>query len=83
MRSTLNIDHDLLRSAQALRGVKEKAALVREGLKALIERERAPLGTARRLRAPAGADTPPVNVQNKHGEFLQVLSRLPWFRGCS
>lgn len=41
MRSTLNIDHDLLRSAQALCGVKEKAARVREGLKALIERESA------------------------------------------
>jgi len=41
MRATLKIDDDLLRSAQVLCGVKEKAALVREGLRALIERESA------------------------------------------
>ncbi len=41
MRTTFNIHDDLLRSAQALCGVKEKAARVREGLKAQIERESA------------------------------------------
>jgi Arc/MetJ family transcription regulator len=44
MRTTLNIDDDLLQRARDLCGVQEKTALIREGLKALIERE-----SARRL----------------------------------
>jgi len=51
MRTTLKIDDDLLRSAQALCGVKEKPALVREGLKALIERE-----SARRVARLGGSE---------------------------
>lgn len=39
MRTTLNIDDELLREAQRMTGVSEKTALVREGLRALIERE--------------------------------------------
>ncbi|MGH8503684.1 MAG: type II toxin-antitoxin system VapB family antitoxin [Gammaproteobacteria bacterium] len=41
MRITLNIDGELLAEAQRVSGLKEKTALVREGLKALIERESA------------------------------------------
>ena len=41
MRTTLNIDDLLLNEAQRITGVTEKTALVREGLKALIERESA------------------------------------------
>jgi len=41
MRTTLNIDDDLLRQAQQLTGMRSKADLVREGLRALIERESA------------------------------------------
>jgi Arc/MetJ family transcription regulator len=52
MRTTLNIDDDLLEKARALSGVQEKTALVREGLRALIERE-----SARRL-ARLGASEP-------------------------
>jgi hypothetical protein len=37
MRTTLALDDDLLAEAEALIGVKEKTALVREALKALIE----------------------------------------------
>ncbi len=44
MRTTLNIDDQLLEEAQRITGVSEKVALVREGLRALIERE-----SARRL----------------------------------
>jgi Arc/MetJ family transcription regulator len=44
MRTTLNIDNDLVEKARELTGIKEKTALVRAGLKALIERE-----SARRL----------------------------------
>ena len=52
MRTTLVLDDDLLAEAQRLTGVKERTALVREGLNALIERE-----SARRL-ARLGASEP-------------------------
>ena len=39
MRSTLNIDDDVLEKASRLTGIKEKTALVRLGLEALIARE--------------------------------------------
>jgi Arc/MetJ family transcription regulator len=39
MRTTLNIDDCLLSSASELTGIKEKTALVRLGLEALIARE--------------------------------------------
>lgn len=41
MRTTLNIDDELLKRAARLTGVSEKTALVRMGLQALIEREAA------------------------------------------
>lgn len=44
VRTTVNIDDQLLSEAQRLTGITEKAALLREGLKALVERE-----SARRL----------------------------------
>lgn len=39
MRTTLNIDDEILDRASRLTGVKEKTALVRLGLEALIARE--------------------------------------------
>jgi Arc/MetJ family transcription regulator len=39
MRTTLNIDDDVLDKASRLTGIKEKTALVRLGLEALIARE--------------------------------------------
>ena len=50
MRTTLNIDDALLAKAEGLTGVKEKTALVRMGLEALIARE-----AARRLAALGGS----------------------------
>jgi Arc/MetJ family transcription regulator len=44
VRTTLALDDELVRIAQEFTGVSEKTALVREALKALIERE-----SARRL----------------------------------
>jgi Arc/MetJ family transcription regulator len=41
MRTTLALDDELLAKAQAFTGLKEKTALIREALKALIERESA------------------------------------------
>jgi Arc/MetJ family transcription regulator len=43
MRATLTLDDDLLEQAQSLTGIPETAAIVREALKALIERESARL----------------------------------------
>lgn len=60
MRSTLNIDDNLLKEASRLSGIVEKTALVRAGLEALIalsaSRRLAELGGAepRILRAPRG-----------------------------
>ncbi len=51
MRTTLNIDDRLLGEAQRITGVSEKTALVREGLRALIERE-----SARRLARLGGSE---------------------------
>ncbi len=51
MRSTLNIDDEMLRKAAALTGEKEKTALVRMGLEALIARE-----SARRLVRLGGTE---------------------------
>jgi Arc/MetJ family transcription regulator len=51
MRTTLALDDDLLAKAEAFTGVHEKTALVREALKALIERE-----SARRLAQLGGSE---------------------------
>ena len=51
MRTTLNIEDELLAKAHRVSGVKERTALVREGLKALIERE-----SARRLAKLGGTE---------------------------
>jgi Arc/MetJ family transcription regulator len=39
MRTTLTLDDELLAKAQAFTGLKDKSALVREALNALIQRE--------------------------------------------
>jgi Arc/MetJ family transcription regulator len=49
MRTTVALDDELVRVAQEFTGVGEKTALIREALKALIERE-----SARRLAALGG-----------------------------
>ena len=57
MRTTLALDDEQLAKAQKYTGLTEKSALVREALKALIEREAARRlarlgGTQPRLKAP-------------------------------
>ena len=51
MRTTLNLDETLLSRAHQLSGVKERGALLREALTALIERE-----SARRLARMGGSE---------------------------
>lgn len=52
MRTTINLDDELLEEAQRITGVKGRTALVHEGLRALIERE-----SARRLARLGGSET--------------------------
>lgn len=51
MRTTLNIEDELLEKASKLTGVTEKTALVRMGLQALIAKE-----SARRLAKLGGSE---------------------------
>jgi Arc/MetJ family transcription regulator len=51
MRTTINVDDELIEEAQRLTGIKERTALIHEGLKALITRE-----AARRLVRLGGSD---------------------------
>ena len=51
MRITLALDDELLATAERYTGLNEKSALVREALRALIERE-----SARRLAALGGSE---------------------------
>ena len=59
MRTTIALDDDLVERAQRFTGLTEKSALVREALKALIERE-----SARRL-ALLGGSEPQVEVVSR------------------
>ena len=51
MRTTLALDDDLVAKARSLTGLTEKSGLVREALRALIERE-----SARRLARLGGSE---------------------------
>jgi Arc/MetJ family transcription regulator len=51
MRTTINIDDELLEKATTLTGIKEKTALVRRGLEALIALE-----SAKRLAKLGGTE---------------------------
>jgi Arc/MetJ family transcription regulator len=51
MRVTIALDDELVAEAQKLTGLNEKSSLIREALKALIERE-----SARRLARLGGAE---------------------------
>lgn len=51
MRTTINLDDRLVAEAQRITGTKERTTLIHEGLKALIERER-----ARRLARLGGSE---------------------------
>jgi Arc/MetJ family transcription regulator len=51
VRTTVNIDDELLKKAQKMTGIKERAALLRAGLKALIEQ-----ASSKRLAALGGSE---------------------------
>jgi len=60
MRTTLALDDDLVRIAQEFTGAAEKTALIREALKALIERE-----SARRLASLGGTRPELKNIPRR------------------
>lgn len=51
MRTTINIDDELLEEARRITGVERRTDLIHEGLRALIERE-----SARRLARLGGSE---------------------------
>jgi len=63
MRTTIALDDELLAKAQAYTGLEEKTALVREALKALIQRE-----AAKRLANPGA---------NRASKGYRVAGRTP------
>ncbi len=63
MRTTLNIDDQLLAEAQRITGIAEKAKLVREGLQALIQRE-----SARRLAKLGGSEPQLKSIPRRRTE---------------
>lgn len=63
MRTTIALDDELVRTAQEFTGVGEKTALVREALKALIERE-----SARRLAALGGTMPGLKKIPRRRGQ---------------
>jgi len=63
MRTTLALDDDLLAKASSYTNIKEKSALVREALKALIERE-----SARRLARLGGSQPDLADVPRRRSE---------------
>lgn len=62
MRTTLALDDDLVAEAQRLTGIAEKTGLVREALRALIERE-----SARRLALLGGSEPGLTEVARRRG----------------
>ena len=62
MRTTLNIDDTLLGRATELSGLREKTAVVRAGLEALVARE-----SARRLAALGGSEKAMRPIRRRRG----------------
>ena len=60
MRTTVTIDDTLMDEARAASGIEERAALIREGLRALIERE-----SARRLARLGGSEPDLKSVRRR------------------
>ena len=67
MRTTINIDEELVEEARKLTGIDGQSALFKEGLLALVQRE-----SARRLAALGGSAP---NLQD-------IPRRRPWIDGA-
>jgi Arc/MetJ family transcription regulator len=80
MRTTVALDDELLARAEQLTNVHEKSALLREALKALIERE-----AARRLARLGGTEPQlrpiPRRRPPQSGSIISAVGMLAW-RAC-
>ena len=65
MRTTLNIDNQILEKASLLTGIKEKTSLVRLGLESLIARE-----SSKRLAKLGGTEKELLNISRRRSEEL-------------
>ena len=65
MRTTLNIDDQILEQASLLTGIKEKTSLVRLGLEALIARE-----SSKRLAKLGGTEKALRNISRRRSAKL-------------
>jgi Arc/MetJ family transcription regulator len=63
VRTTINLDDELLAEAQRITGLEERTALLREALRALIERE-----SARRLARLGGSEPHVRQVARRRAE---------------
>lgn len=66
MRTTVNLDEDLLAKASKLAGPLDRSALLHEGLKALIERE-----SAKRL-AKLGGSQPKLKAARRRRQEIET-----------
>ncbi len=62
MRTTIALDDELVAEAQRLTGMSEKSSLVREALRALIQRE-----SARRLARLGGSEPALTEIPRRPG----------------
>jgi Arc/MetJ family transcription regulator len=63
MRTTVNLNEELIEEARRITGTKERTALIHEGLRALIERE-----SARRLARLGGSEPGLRSVPRRSSE---------------
>ncbi len=63
MRTTIALDDDLLAKAESLTGLTEKATLIREALRALIQRE-----SAKRLALLGGSEPQLKDIPRRQPE---------------
>ncbi|MBU3017921.1 type II toxin-antitoxin system VapB family antitoxin [Paraglaciecola agarilytica] len=66
MRTTLNIDDELLAKAIELTGIQEKSAIMRESLQALVERE-----SAKRLALLGGTEPELTNISRRQSTLAE------------
>jgi hypothetical protein len=69
LKTTVVLDDDLVRIAREFTGIEEKTALIREALKALIERQ-----SARRLASLGGTMPELKNIPRRRGKERRRLS---------
>lgn len=65
MRTTVNLDDELLAEAERVSGIKERATLVNESIRALIERE-----SAKRLSRLGGSQPNLTPVHRRQSESV-------------